>query len=580
MQIQNNSNGYHISEVPRGLSGALRDIPGARWTGSFWAITYLSDDPVHVSYVDNQVAKLEKKYAKLREASIRDAPQITGEIPPLPELTVPIPVRRPLYGYQEPGVAYVLEKERVIIGDQPGLGKTTQAAAALLAGRTVADVQTIPALIICPTTIKRKWQRELLEVSGYKALILSDKFKASWPKYIRAGLVDAVIVNYESLRKYFVQAITAPDGEGFRLKDVVFRPEIQLFKTVIIDESHKCKDYETQQAKFVKGICEGKRYIWELTGTPLVNSPEDLIAQISILGRLKEFGGLSYFKARYCLKKEIVDVRGIKTKIYPNLDELNYFLCTRCYYRREKKVVLKDLPDKTRQVIQVDITNRSEYDKAEANFEQYLKTYKSCTDADIRRKLRARFLVQLGTLGEIAARGKLQAVKEWGDNLVESGEKIIMFCTLQDIIQSVKSLWPNCLEISGRVTGDQRDKNVRLFQENPSRMQIVCNIKAGGVGIDLYAASNVGFIELPWHNADVEQCEDRAHRNGQKSAVLSALFVGVDTVDEYRWGKIKEKREIANRVHGAGEEILEEEIDGLLSFFARRKKSKPAELFA
>ena len=66
-----------------------------------------------------------------------------------------------------------------------------------------------------------------------------------------------------------------------------FRNSIQLFKSVIIDESHRCKSSSTQQAKFCKGICNGKEWVIELTGTPVVNKPKDLIPQLSILPEWK-----------------------------------------------------------------------------------------------------------------------------------------------------------------------------------------------------------------------------------------------------------------------------------------------------
>jgi len=586
MKVEERQNGYDVhtwDELGDGLIRGLarRFSEFIRFTGSFWAVNYGIDTDKNEA-LQRAVKRTRSTYQKQWTAAILHAPQTLGEIKPLPELELQIPLRRPLYPYQGPGVQYNLDHKKVIIGDQPGLGKTTIAAATLLAQRG-AKLQTTPALIVCPTTIKRKWQRELLAVTGYNALILDDKRRNTWPAYLRSGNVDAIIVNFESLRKYFVQAITNPPGVEFRLKDVVFRPELNLFRTVIIDEIHRAKDYTTQTAKFLKGITESPsvEYVFGLTGTLLVNKPDDLIAQLSIIGRLQEFGGLSKFKARYCTTVERTveewdpvarEKVPVKKKIYPNLEELNYLLTERCFYRREKKDVLKDLPDKTRQIVTVEITNREEYNKAETRFEEYLKTIKLCSDYQIAKKMRAQALVQMGLLGEISARGKMAAVKEWGENLIESGEKIVMFSELQDVIEATKKLFPGCLEISGQITGDRRDRAVQLFQNNPERMAISCNIKAGGVGIDLFVSSHVGFIMLPWHHADLEQCEDRCHRNGQKNAVLSALFIGEGTVDEYRWSKIQEKRTIANAVHGASDEISEEAVEGLLSFFAKRKR--------
>ena len=75
--------------------------------------------------------------------------------------------------------------------------------------------------------------------------------------------------------------------------------------------------------------------------------------------------------------------------------------------------------------------------------------------------------------------------------------------------------------------------------------------KAAGVGITLTASSRVAFIEYPWTYADCVQCEDRAHRIGQKNNVMCTYFLGQDTVDERMWELITEKMVIGNTVTGA-----------------------------
>ena len=90
------------------------------------------------------------------------------------------------------------------------------------------------------------------------------------------------------------------DDTRFTMRSITFDPRITLFKSVIIDESHKCKSSKTQQSKFLEGICKGKEYILELTGTPVVNNNTDLIQQLKIMGRLEDFGGYRHFVERYC----------------------------------------------------------------------------------------------------------------------------------------------------------------------------------------------------------------------------------------------------------------------------------------
>ena len=101
------------------------------------------------------------------------------------------------------------------------------------------------------------------------------------------------ITNYESLKKYFVAKINKSDR--WTLKDVVFRDTIKMFKSVIIDESHKVKSTAVQQSKFCKGIAHGKEYIILLTGTPVVNKPKDLVSQLGIMDRMMDLGGWKHF---------------------------------------------------------------------------------------------------------------------------------------------------------------------------------------------------------------------------------------------------------------------------------------------
>ena len=77
-----------------------------------------------------------------------------GEIESLPDLTIEIPLLRKLFPYQSTGVAYALQKKKVIVGDQPGLGKTGQAIA------TMVGAGAKCVLVICPATIRENWKRE------------------------------------------------------------------------------------------------------------------------------------------------------------------------------------------------------------------------------------------------------------------------------------------------------------------------------------------------------------------------------------------------------------------------------------
>ena len=122
-----------------------------------------------------------------------------------------------------------------------------------------------------------------------------------------------------------------------------------MFKSIIIDESHRVKDPSAQQTIFTKGLSVGKEWIILLSGTPVVNRPEDLIAQLSIMNRLNDFGGRGKFIADYCTDPKDKDAEPAVP-----LSELSRQLYNTCMIRREKAKVLPQLPDKTRVDLYVD----------------------------------------------------------------------------------------------------------------------------------------------------------------------------------------------------------------------------------
>lgn len=463
------------------------------------------------------------------------------DIPPMPTLDVPHGLLLEPYEYQKEGIAYALKNKRCIFGDQPGLGKTLQAIG------TVTIARAYPCLVICPAALKINWQREFKKFAGKQALILDDRNKDSWQRYVELKCCDIFITNYESLKKFFVLGVK--DDARFTLRSITFDPRINLFKSVVIDESHKCKSTKTQQSKFVEGICKGKEYILELTGTPVVNDNTDLIQQLKIMGRLEDFGGYKNYVERFC--------NGPKKA--SNLKELNWRLWSSCFFRREKAKVLTQLPDKTRQYIEMDITTRDEYRKAEADLINYLRVYKDKTDKEIEKSMRGEVMVRMGILKAISARGKIKAAAEFIHDVIDGGEKLIVFAFLKEVVEEMKKLFPDAVTVTGEDNTRQKQYAVDKFQTDPECKLIILNYKSGGTGLTLTASSRVAFIEFPWTFSDCEQAEDRAHRNGQKNNVNCYYFLGKDTIDEYMYKVIQTKKDIANGVTGT-EDVVKENV--------------------
>jgi len=522
---------------------AVKEIPGHKfiYDRKFW---WVPGDQ------REKVLDLAKKCRAEIIVPVSQTPQIIGEIPPMPEPDFLIPLKEgEMRHYQKQGVARGLELKRFINGDQPGLGKTLQSIATIL----MAD--SFPCWVICPATIKTNWQREWHKWTDKKAMVVDDRVKNTWHRYSEIGQIDVFICNYESLKKYFVKSM--PDKKKLKRSDQIeLKPQVDTIKSIIIDESHRVKDPSTLQSKLCLRIASGKEYVILLTGTPVVNRPVDLFPQLAIMGQLNQFGGKRGFMDRYC--------EGGKGS--NNLRELNYKLNTTCFFRREKKDVAKDLPERQMQTIICDITTRNEYQTAKLEFEKYLRE-KGCSDREVAKKLQAEILVKMSVLRFISARGKMNEVKEFTDEILDSGEKLVLFCWHLEIVDELKKLYPAAVTITGRDSMDQRQRNIDAFQNDIKCQLIICNIKAAGVGITLTASSRVGFVEYPWSPADVDQCIDRTHRIGQLNNVMATFFLGGNTIDEQMYEIINEKRAISNAIMGASEDVPMVVLDKMLSLF-------------
>ena len=469
---------------------------------------------------------------------------VVYEIPPMKNFTGEHYMLLNPYEYQLEGVRYALDHKRCIFGDQPGLGKTLQAICSVVKAHKEAAVygDSFPVLVICPAALKVNWQREFKKFAGINAVILDDKNRDSWHRFyeLRRGDGDpyapVFITNYESLKKFFVSDVK--DHARMTLRSIVFDERI----------------------KYVEGICKGKKWVFALTGTPVVNNNTDLIQQLKILGRLDDFGGYKQFVGRFC--------DGPKQS--SNLRELNYRLWMCCFFRREKAKVLTQLPDKMRQYITCDITNRKEYDDAENDVIKYLRQYKNASDDRVARAMRGQVMVKMGILKQIAARGKIKAVSEFIHDVIDGGEKLIMFAYLKEVVEALKKEFPDAVTVTGSDDIKAKQNAVDRFQNDPECKLIILNYKSGGTGLTLTAASRVGFIEFPWTYADCEQAEDRAHRNGQKNAVNCYYFLGDKTIDRYMYNVIQTKKDIANEVTGTTTQIEEDMLNITMNLFQDR----------
>ena len=434
--------------------------------------------------------------------------------------------------FQWAGVRYALDARRVFIADEQGLGKTVEALAAL------ESDGAYPAVVVCPASMKLGWQRETERWLPHRSVAVVQGRGAVPP----SG--EITILNYEIVAAH---------------RDALARRRL---RAVVIDESHYCKNPRAKRTQAVRSLAnavapDGLRLA--LTGTPVLNHADELIAQLRVIGRLEDFGSGARFSAQF---------RGQLSE-----ERLHWHLRRRCFVRRLKSEVLPQLPAKRQVVVPVALTNSAEYRLAEEDVIEWLRSQPldlSELNARIAATLRAERLAQLGTLQRLAARGKLAAALAWIEDFLASGEALVVFARHVEVQRSVLARFPGALHLLGVDSLAEREASIAAFQNPEGPRLIVGATRVAAQGITLTRASNVAFLELEWTPAMHDQAEDRCHRIGQRDAVTAWYLLAAETIDETMARLIQSKRAIVSAVtdgrelHGDGlvEAVVRELRDG------------------
>ena len=412
-----------------------------------------------------------------------------------------------LQPFQWAGVRYALDARRAFLADEQGLGKTVEALAALEAAGT------FPAIVVCPASLKLNWERETAKWLPHRSVAVVHGRSAVPPRG------EITILNYEIVAAHALQlARMAPQA-------------------IVIDESHYCKNPRAKRTQAVRRLAatvpaDGLRLA--LTGTPVLNHAEELIAQLRVIGRLEDFGSGARFARIFGSRQHGVSE-----------ERLHWHLRRRCFVRRLKSEVLPQLPAKRQVVVPVELDNEREYRLAEKDVIEWLRTQPldlSELNAKIAATLRAQRLAQLGTLQRLAARGKLHAALTWIHDFLASGEPLVVFARHVEVQEAVLERFPRALHLLGRDGGDRREAAIADFQSPEGPQLIVCATRVAAQGITLTRASNVAFLELEWTPAMHDQAEDRCHRIGQRDAVTAWYLLAADTIDETMAELIQRKR--------------------------------------
>lgn len=424
-----------------------------------------------------------------------------------------------LYPYQKVGVEFLVASGgRAIIADSPGLGKTLQALA------LIKHEGYKRSLIVCPASVKFSWEMEVKKWTRMSSIIIDSKTDLGKI----SPDVNVWIVNYDILTKHL------PQLSKIR------------FDCLVGDECQYIKSTGALRTKAFRMISRDIPKIVLLSGTPLLSRPSELFSLLNIIDK-NVWNNWYDFARRYCAMHRTR--WGVDTSGASNTEELHKRI-KRYFIRRDKTEVLKELPPKTfiTTPVQLDKKSSSEYDAAASDFADYLRQLGD--EDNVSKSLAGGKLTQLNVLRQIGAMGKVGTAIELIESILESGEKVLVFCSFVAPLEAIRDHFSDkTVLLTGQTPVEERGAIVEKFQNNKDVTVFLGGIKSAGVGITLTAASNVIFIDYSWNPADHQQAQDRVHRPGQKAQSINIyqLFAR-DTIDEDLKEILDNKQNIFDKV--------------------------------
>jgi len=423
--------------------------------------------------------------------------------------------RAPLPPYQQAGIARLLAAPGVLLADEMGPGKTIQAIGALrvlLQGGAPG-----PALIVVPAGLVLQWRRQLREWAPELALSTCigppEERRQRW----RAS-AQVYLTGFDSLRGDM--ALPAPYG-----------PRRRLWQVVVADEAQRIKNAHTAIAAAVKAL--PRQRAWALTGTPLENHPDDAVSILDFVA------------------PGLYDPAGMVAGLRRALSVVQL--------RRRRADVLPDLPPKTVFELAPELLpiQRATYDIAHREGLVWLRSLGAELRVTHVLELILRLKQICNACPRTGASAKLDDLRRRLHDVAEAGEKALVFTQFvaapfgaEAIARVLKPLHP--LLLTGRLSTAARDDAVALFAADPGHRVLVASLRAGGVGLNLTAASVVFHFDRWWNPAVETQAEDRAHRIGQTRPVQVFAYLTPDSIEQRIGEILSEKRALfADLIDGA-----------------------------
>ncbi|OJY16013.1 MAG: helicase SNF2 [Myxococcales bacterium 68-20] len=471
------------------------------------------------------------------------------------ELRAPTSLQATLRPYQERGLNWLVTMGSLGLGaclaDDMGLGKTMQLLAFLLRRLDESPRDGRPALLVAPTSVVGNWEREALRFAPSLNIVRHyGEGRARSVKDFPKKPGTLVVTTYGVLRR---------DAELLAGVD---------WSVVALDEAQNIKNASSATARAARGLRGSHRFA--LTGTPVENRLAELwsILEFANPGLL---GPLETFRRSYALPIERYGneqaAERLKRIVSP-------FILRRL---KSDPTIIQDLPPKNEMKVVCTLT-REQATLYKAVVDQELRRIQAADGIERRGRVLAllSFTKQicnhpaqyLGESGPLPRRsGKLARTTEMLEEALAAGDKALVFTQFREMgdklaLHFAAALGVEVIFLHGGTPKKTRDEMVRRFQEEPRGPRVfVLSVKAGGTGLNLTAASHVFHYDRWWNPAVEDQATDRAYRIGQKRAVQVHKLLCAGTVEEKTDRLLEQKRELASKIVGAGEQWITE-LDG------------------